>query len=97
MVAHILEERASQAAPANVQWIIAVAGRNSEISVEAATITQHRAADNETIHAVGGSAGDVILTTLRDADGEIIFQAPTLSIAYIRRFGAPNHVIPGRG
>ena len=90
-VAHITTDTST---PANAQWIIAVAGHNDLISVEAATIDQHRAAENATFHSAGGSHGDVILTTLRDAAGEIVFQAPALSVAYIRRLGPPHHVIP---
>jgi len=72
------------AQPGNARWVLAIAGRDEQVSVEAATITQHRAAGSD----------EVILTTLHDADGEIVFQAPALSVAYVRRCGPPNHVIP---
>ena len=82
-----MTDTTAQAAPAkNVRWVIAVAGHGDLISVEAATIAQHRAVEeNGTIHSAAGSHGDVILTTLRDADEQIVFQAPALGIAYIRR------------
>lgn len=74
--------------PQDVKWVIAVAGREEQIVVEAATIENQRGTG--THH---GGAGDVVLTLLLDAAGQIVFQAPTLSIAYLRRFGPPGHVI----
>jgi len=73
-------------APANVRWVIAVAGREEQVVVEAATVENHFAGG--TIHS-----GSVALTTLLDAAGQIVFQAPTLSIAYLRRSGPPEHII----
>ena len=85
-----MTDTSTEPRPANARWVIAVAGRDDLISVEAATITQHHATDGESVHIVGGSHHDVILTTLRDADGQIVFQAPALGIAYIRRSGAAD-------
>ena len=83
-------------APADVKWVIAVAGREEQIVVEAATVENYSAlAEARTIHSVvGGSLpGDVVLTRLLKADGQLAFQAPTLSIAYLRRYGPPEHII----
>jgi len=71
----------------NVRWVIAVAGREEQIVVEAATVQNH--ASTGSVH----SPGSVALTTLLDAGGEIVFQAPTLSVVYLRRFGPPEHII----
>lgn len=85
-------------APADVKWVIAVAGREEQIVVEAALVTNHGAAAlSPTVYTIGSSSGDVILTSLHNAKGELMFQAPTLSIAYLRRYGPPEHIIqPGR-
>lgn len=86
------------AAETDVKWVIALAGREEQIVVEAATIEDHSAlnAASTVYHVAGGGSGDVALTVLRNAAGEIVFRAPTLSIAYLRRYGPPEHIIqPG--
>ncbi len=83
-MAHILSgPHAGKSAEAG--WQIAVAGREGEITVRAASLSNERASQTDTVHQVH-SAGDLPLTILRDENGQVVFQAATQSIAYVRRF-----------
>ena len=66
------------------EWKIALAGRDGEILVRAATVTHDRDAEEATIHQISGTR-EGAMTTFRDAAGEIVLQAQTAAIIYIRR------------
>lgn len=68
-------------APADVKkWIISVLGCEGTVAVEAVTV-ENQWAGGGSVH----SAGDVMMTILRDADDELVFQAPADGIAYLHR------------
>ena len=80
-----MTELAEKAPLTDVKWVLAVAGQEGQIVVEAATV-EDRWAGGGSVH----SAGDVMLTYFLDADGKIVFRAPALSIAYLRRSDDPG-------
>jgi len=69
---------------ASTKWQVLLAGTPGEMIVEAAAYSHEPAAQDGTAHQVH-PAGGMLLTTFRDGNGEIVFQAPAQSIAYIRR------------
>lgn len=69
--------------PANTHWLVRVAGCDEEIAVYAAYVQTNVAAHGDTIHSVGGS--DFQVTSLKNADHKIVFQAPAMAVAYVRR------------
>jgi hypothetical protein len=71
-------ERAAELS--DVTWFIAIAGHEERVEVKAAAIENFGVGG--TIHSVNGGAA---LTALLNAAGEVVFQAPSLSIAYLVR------------
>ena len=60
----------------NPHWLVSPRDtRETEFAVWAAYLRTHSAA----------SASDLIMTTLKDADQEIVFQAPATALNYVRR------------
>ncbi len=72
-MAHILPSPQAEK-DSSIEWLILVAGSQSEITVRAASVSEEQT-----------SAGSPLLTILRDEDGEVVFRAATTSIAYMRR------------
>ena len=68
---------------ANAHWLVRVAGCDEEIAVYAAYVQTNVAVQGDTIHSIGGS--DFQVTSLKNTDHKIVFQAPAMAVAYVRR------------
>ena len=69
--------------PVNIHWLVGVPGVAEPLVVWAAYVQTHHAANLTTTGYHQGA--DLIMTTLKDADHKIVFQAPAMALNYVRR------------
>ena len=66
----------------NTHWLLSVAGQEEEILVYAAYPVYHSAASTK---QAASSVDAPALISLRDAAHKVVFQAPAMAVAYMRR------------
>ncbi len=69
---------------ANAHWLVRVAGCDEEVAVYAAYVQTNVATHGDTIHTLSGGS-DFQVTSLKNADHKIVFQAPAHAVVYVRR------------
>lgn len=75
--------------PVNQQWLVKVAGRDTELPVWGAYVQWHTAG-NTTVHTLTHS--DLVMVTIKDDNHKVAFQAPAQAVAYILRADAVGRI-----
>lgn len=70
--------------PVNIHWLVRVAGCDEELLVYAAYVQYHDASV-PTKTTLRTASDDVVLTTFKNADHKVVFQALAAAVVYVRR------------